>query len=118
MSTASKTSRILSARSGCRSQYSWMVGFSPRLQRARNSSASSSTGPRSSLEEDMGLLPVLVKKPRSGLEHVAQALQGTNMPIAGGRGLDAEYLGGLVVGEFLEVPQGQDLAVDRVQGVD
>src|SRR5215831_3814655 len=113
MSTASKTSRISSARSGWRSQYSLMVGFSPRLQRARNSSASNSTGPRSSLIEDMALPLVLVKEPRSGLEHVAQALQRPNMPIAGGRGLDAEHLGGLVVGEFLEMPQGQDLPVDR-----
>src|SRR5262249_16804045 len=64
------------------------------------------------------LLPVLVKEPRGSLEHVAQALQGTNMPIAGGRGLDAEHLGGLVIGELLEMPQGQDLPVDRVQGVD
>src|SRR5262249_12054906 len=118
MSRASKTSRISSAISGCLSQYSRMVGFSPRLQRARKSSASSSTGLRSSLEEDMALLPVLVKEPRGGLEHAAQALQRSNMPIAGGRGLDAEHLRGLVVGEFLEMPEGQDLPVDRVQGVD
>src|SRR5579884_385584 len=118
MSTASKTSRISSANSGCWSQYSLRVGFSPRLQRARNSSASNSTGPRSSLNEGIALLPVLVKEPWSGLENVTQALQGTHMPIAGGRGLDAEYLGGLVIGEFLEMPQSQDFPVDRVQSVD
>src|SRR6516162_865877 len=100
MSRASKTSRISPASSGCCSQYSLMVGLSPRLQRARNSSASNPTGPRSSLEEDIALM-----------------LQGTHVPIAGGRGLDAEHLGGLVIGELLEMPQGQDLPVDRVQGV-
>src|SRR6516225_6120998 len=118
MSKASNTSRISSASLGCRSQYSLIVGFSPRLQRARNSSASSSTGPRSLLEDDIVLLPVFVKKPRSGLQNITQTFQGTNMPIAGGRGLDAEHLGGLVIGEFLEMPQGQDFPVDRVQGVD
>src|SRR5262245_28950808 len=115
MSTASKTSRISSARSAWRSQYSWMVGFSPRLQRARNSSARSSTGLRASLEADIALLPFLVKEPRSGLEHIAQALQRTDMPVAGGRGLDAEHLRGLVIGKLLEMSQGQDLPVDRVQ---
>src|SRR6516162_3865286 len=104
MSRASKTSRISPASSGCRSQYSLMVGLSPPLQRARNSSASSPTGPRSLLEEDIALPPVLVKEPRSGLEHITQTFQGTNMPIAGARGLDAQHLGGLVIGELLEMP--------------
>src|SRR5262249_49333875 len=72
ISTASKTSRISSARSGCLAQYSWMAGPSPRLQRARNLSARSSTGLRSTLAEDSALLPVLIEEPRSGLEDVAQ----------------------------------------------
>ena len=118
MSTASKTSRISSASSGWRSQYSLMVGFSPRLQRARNSSASTSTGLRTSLEEDIALLPVLVKKARCGLQNITQAFQGADMPIASGRRLDAEHLGGLVIGEFLEMPQGQDFPVDRIEIVD
>ena len=64
MRTASKTSRISSASPGWRSQYSLMVGFSPRLQRARNSSAKSSTGLRASLDEVMASLPIVVKKNR------------------------------------------------------
>src|SRR5262249_7966609 len=100
ISTASKTSRISSARSGWRSQYSRIVGRSPRLQRARNSSASSSTGLRASLGDDMALLPVLVKEPRGGFEHVAQAFQGADVAVAGGRRLEVEHLGGLVVGEL------------------
>src|SRR5262252_954469 len=101
MSTASRTSWISSANSGWRSQYSLMVGFSPRLQRTRNSSARSSTGLRSSLGEDMALLPVLVEEPGGGLEYVAQTLQGTNVAVAGGRWLQVEHLCGLFIGEFL-----------------
>src|SRR5215831_4158470 len=118
MSTASKTSRISSAKSGCRSQYSLMVGFSPRLWRARNSSARSSTGLRASVGDDMELVPILVKEPGGGLEYVAQPLQGTDMAIAGSGRLDVEHLSRLVIGEFLKMAEGQDFPVDRIEGVD
>src|SRR5262249_5431826 len=61
MRTASKTSRISAARSGWRSQYSLIVGFSPRLWRARNSSASNSTGLWTSLDDDMASILFLVE---------------------------------------------------------
>ena len=46
------------------------------------------------------------------------AAPGSQVPLAGRRFLDAQDLGGLGVGQVLEVPQGQDLAVERVHPVE
>ena len=53
-----------------------------------------------------------------GGEHVLEPLQGADVPLGRGRLLDPEHLGGLGVGQLLEVPQRQDLPVERVEGVE
>ena len=47
-----------------------------------------------------------------------ETLQGPDITVAGGRLGQAEHLRGFVVGQVLEVPQGQDFAVDRVHAVE
>ena len=44
--------------------------------------------------------------------------QGSNLTIASGGLAQAEYRGRLVVAQFLEMPERQDLAVNRVHGVE
>src|SRR5262249_46411583 len=104
MHRAGKTKRISSASSGFRSQYSRIVGFSPRRWRSRNSSASNSTGLRSALESFMvgNLRPLAVsvldapqaalpsfEKPRRTLHELAQLLESANVAVAGSGFLDA-----------------------------
>src|SRR5262249_826283 len=120
MHRAGNTRRISSARSGCRSQYSRIDGFSPRRSRSTKSSASISTGLRSGLASfiDRILNRVLaarlsLKQSRGALHDLAQFLERANVAIAGGRFLDAEHGGRFVVGQFLEVAQGDDLAIHR-----
>src|SRR5262249_17967889 len=60
----------------------------------------------------------VVEKTRETGEDVAQPLQGPDVAVAGGGLLQAEHLRRLVVGQLLEVPQHQHLAVDRVEGVE
>src|SRR5262245_36189962 len=47
-----------------------------------------------------------------------EPLQGAQMAVARGRGLEAEHLGGLLVAQHLEVAEDEDLAVDGVHGVE
>src|SRR5207237_9298406 len=49
---------------------------------------------------------------------VLEAFQGADVALGRGRLADAEYPGGLGVGQFLEVSQRQDLPVERVEGVE
>ena len=47
-----------------------------------------------------------------------QALQGPDVANAGGLLLNAQHFGDLAIAQFLEMPQRQDLAVQRVHGRD
>src|SRR4051794_20578941 len=106
---AGRMARRSSARSGWRSAYSWTEGRSPRRQRWANSSASWSS--RSQRPEEGASI--------SGAPQAAQGrlepLQRPDVALGGGGLLDAEHLGGLGAGELLEVAQGEDLAIDRVE---
>ena len=46
-----------------------------------------------------------------------QPFEGADVAFAGGGCLDAQDRGRVGVAQFLEVPQRQDLAVDRVQAI-
>ncbi len=52
------------------------------------------------------------------LEHDLKPLEGPDVPFAGSRTFQAQYLGNLGVGQFLEMPQRDDLAVDRLHIVE
>src|SRR5690242_17694954 len=53
-----------------------------------------------------------------GHEQLLQALQCADVPVAGGRLLEPEHLGGLGVAELLKVSQYEDLAIDRIHAVE
>src|SRR5262249_59092513 len=53
-----------------------------------------------------------------GREDLLEPLQGPDVAVARRRLAQAEHLRGLVVGQVLEVAEGQDLAVDRVHVVE
>ena len=59
-----------------------------------------------------------LKLTRKGVEDLAQPLQGTDVAVARGRFAKPENLGGLGVGEILEMPKRQDFAVDRLHAVE
>src|SRR3954452_13078762 len=80
-----------------------------------NSSASWPTGSARELPSLMAISPPPAG--RAG-EDLLEPLQGADVAVAGGRLRDAERPGGLRVGELLEVPQGQDLAVELVHAVE
>src|SRR5690348_16506568 len=92
-----------------------MLGRSPRRKRARNESASRSTGSRSALESAIGLAPF--EAPGQRRQDVLESHQGAGVTLARRRLVEAEDRRGLAVGELLVVPQGQDFAVDRVEAV-
>src|SRR5579864_978593 len=138
-SKAGKTARISSANSGCCSAYSSGVAGSPRRLRSMNSSARASTGLRRSLDVDMGSLFLRrfgrsVRSPHVGRSRLSSRLRFSReagqrredqcnpfrCPDVGLAGLglrDAEDGGGLVVGELLAVAEREDLAVERVHGI-
>jgi hypothetical protein len=52
------------------------------------------------------------------LEYLLQARQRADVALGGGRLADVEHPGRLGVGQLLEVPQREDLPVERVEGVE
>src|SRR5262249_17951268 len=107
-------------------------------KRSRNSSARASTGLRPPLvvEGDIKRLPgwnrprvgttscglgrgsALGVESRQRREDPRHALERADVRLAGlGLG-DAQHGGGLVVGELLAVAEGQDLAIERVHGIE
>ena len=60
----------------------------------------------------------LLSQSRDRRQDLLEPLQRPDVTVAGRRLGQAEHLRGLVVGEVLEMPQGQDLAVDRVHAVE
>src|SRR5205814_2734929 len=105
--------RISSAHWGYRWRYSAMAGRSPRRWRARNSSASRSTGLWSEVASRVAMRHPRVGRPAgtgSGVEEARQAgqdllqpLQGADVAVAGRRRLQAQDLGHLDVAQLLEV---------------
>src|SRR5262249_1084163 len=72
--------------------------------------------PSPSRRERFGSDPI--EKARDALEQIAEPPEGPDVAVVG-RGLrQAEALGGLAVAQFLEMPQGQDLATHRVHAVE
>src|SRR5262249_9495274 len=52
--------------------------------------------------------------PRPGRQDVFEPLEGAQVALGGGRLANPQDLSALDVGQLLEVPQGHDLAVDRL----
>src|SRR5262245_47558702 len=104
---------MASACSGWRSTYSVIEGLSPWRRRRANSSARRSTGLRSALESGMSV-SASIEEPGDGREDVPQSFERPDVAVARRRLLDAEHRRRLVVAQFLEVAQHQDLAVKRV----
>jgi hypothetical protein len=51
-------------------------------------------------------------------KHFLEPFERANVAFGGGRIFDAEHLGGLGAGQLLEMTQGEDFAVDGVEGVE
>ena len=124
-----KNSRISPARSGWRAVYSSSDGRSPRRRRSRNSSAR----PRSTddLMKRRTCSGSRCGHPAQGVAIIAcgrtgresarahlKPLEGPDVPLAGRRDLQAQDLGHLGVGQLLEMPQGDDLPVERIHAVE
>src|SRR5688572_32780659 len=62
--------------------------------------------------------PLLAPVAGQGRERRPQALEGAHVALAGRRGLDPELEGGVLVREPFEVPQRQDLAIQRLELLD
>src|ERR1700735_5432160 len=107
-----------------------MLGRSPDRNRAINESARSSIGSRPSDEGVADASAVMIEasfrfrvdsKLAKSAAHIRQDVlepdQSPRVALAGGRFVEAKHLRGLSVGKLLEVPQGEDLTVDRVEVV-
>ena len=115
---AGNSSRISSARSGQRATYSSRLGRSPRRSRARNDSSQ--------------LLDRIAPGPRTRVAHgrnssippgsdarISLSLRKARMyRLLAADSWRPQLAGDLGVGQLLEMPQDQDLAVERVHGVE
>src|SRR4051794_25703139 len=78
-----------------------------------------------SRQEQQAFIPIYncrilseIEAPGHLREDLPEAIEGTEIALAGRCLLDSQDLGGLGVRQMLEVPQGQDLAIGLVHGVE